>query len=448
MSRKRQMIDAIKLGWPISLQNILVTLLGMIDVIMVSHIGDAAIGAVGLGNRVLFVVMVVIFGLSWGVGILSAQYYGAQQTHKIRRTIVIGFSISIVALLPIIIANYFFASDIIAFGSTDLKVIELGTTYLWLAAPSLIFVAVIQILENALRSVNQVKLPLLFSIVAIILNIVLNLWLINGGFGVPAMGVAGAALATTISRGVQAVVMVVALVKMNHFLAVRLTDFYQANDLKEWRKLIILIVPMMFSFGVWALGSFCYQLIFGRLGTNELAVISMLLPLEGMFLSLFFGIAAACSITIGQHLGAERNQQAWEVAKTFTFLSPLVAIVIGLIVVIFRDLILAPYEGVSPITLAMSHQIFLIIAGLAWLKVINLTLAMGVLRAGGDNRYCLITDTTCMWLISLPLTWLAAFYWHLDFKWVVLISYSEELAKGVMFGWRMRSKRWIRNLTH
>ncbi|MDC2889100.1 polysaccharide biosynthesis C-terminal domain-containing protein [Psychrosphaera algicola] len=130
-------------------------------------------------------------------------------------------------------------------------------------------------------------MPLLFSVVAIILNIVLNLWLINGGFGVPAMGVAGAALATTISRGVQAVVMVVMLVKMDHFLAVRLTDFYQANDLKEWRKLIILIVPMMFSFGVWALGSFCYQLIFGRLGTNELAVISMLLPLEGMFLSLF-----------------------------------------------------------------------------------------------------------------------------------------------------------------
>ncbi|MDC2889101.1 hypothetical protein [Psychrosphaera algicola] len=114
----------------------------------------------------------------------------------------------------------------------------------------------------------------------------------------------------------------------------------------------------------------------------------------------------------------------------------------------FRDLILSPYEGVSPVTLAMSHQIFFIIAGFAWLKVINLTLAMGVLRAGGDNRYCLITDTTCMWLISLPLTWLAAFYWHLDFKWVVLISYSEELAKGVMFGWRMRSKRWIRNLTH
>lgn len=448
MSRKQQMIDAIKLGWPISLQNTLVTLLSMIDVIMVSHLGDAAIGAVGLGNRVLFVVMVIIFGLSWGVGILSAQYYGAQQTHKIRRTIVIGFSISVAALLPIIILNYFFADNIIGFGSTDEQVIELGTTYLWLTAPSLLFVAVIQVLENALRSVNQVKLPLLFSVVSIVLNIVLNLWLINGGLGIPALGVAGAALATTISRGVQALVMVLMLVKMDHFLAVRLSDFRQANDLKEWRKLIKLIVPMMFSFGVWSVGSFCYQLIFGRLGTNELAVISMLLPLEGMFLSLFFGIAAACSITIGQHLGAERNQQAWEVAKTFTFLSPIVAIFIGLIALLFRDFILSPYEGVSATTLALSHQIFLIITGLAWLKVINLTLAMGVLRAGGDNRYCLITDTTCMWLISLPLTWLAAFYWQLDFKWVVLMAYSEELAKGIMFGWRMNSKLWIRNLTH
>lgn len=447
MSKKRQILDALKLGWPISLQNTLVTLLSMIDVVMVSHLGDTAIAAVGLGNRVLFVVMVIIFGLSWGVGILSAQYFGAQQSEKIRRTMVIGFVIANLALLPIVVVNHFLAAEIMAFGTVDPKVIALGQDYLLITVPSLLFVAVIQILENALRSVNQVKLPLLFSMIAIVINIILNIWLINGGLGIPAMGVAGAALATTISRVVQAAFMVYFLIRVNHFLAIRISDFRQANSPKEWLKLFKLVVPMMFGFGVWSVGSFCYQLIFGRMGTNELAVISMLLPLEGMFLSLFFGIAAACSITIGQHLGAQRNQLAWEMAKTFTFLSPIVAIFIGLLVVVLREIILLPYEGVSAITLAMAQQIFLIVAGLAWLKVINLTIAMGVLRAGGDNRYCLLTDTTCMWLISLPLTWMAAFYWHLDFKWVVLMAYSEELAKIVMFGWRMYSRRWMRNLT-
>ncbi|NVK24291.1 MAG: MATE family efflux transporter [Gammaproteobacteria bacterium] len=448
MFNKQLIKQTVKLGWPISLQNILVTLLSMIDVIMVSHLGAEAIAAVGLSNRVMFVIMVILLGLGWGVGILSAQYYGAGETVKIRRSILIGCSYAILALVPIVWLNFYFADTVLGLGTRDSTVITLGEEYLWVTVPSLLFVGVILVFENALRSMNQVKLPLFFSSVSIFINVILNYWLINGGLGIEPLGVLGAAWATTISRAIQAVLLLAVLHKLKLNISIQRSDFTYLNQAKDWIKMLKLVLPMMFSFGIWAVGSFCYQLIFGNVGTIELAVISMLLPIEGVFMSLFFGIASACSISVGQHLGANRMDDAWTMAKTFSTLSPVIALLFGGFVLLAKDIILLPYADVAPETLVLTEQVFVLIALLSFLKVINMTFAMGVLRAGGDNRYCLITDTTCMWLISLPLTWLAAFYWQLSFVLVVLMAYSEEVAKMFMFGLRVKSKRWMNNLTH
>lgn len=444
---RSQIKQTIKLGWPISLQNILVTLLSMIDVIMVSHLGEEAIAAVGLGNRVMFVVMVIILGLGWGVGILSAQYYGANKFYKIRRSILIAICYGVLALIPIVTLNFYYADAILGLGSTDQQVITLGQEYLWITAPSLFFVAFIMIFENALRSMNLVKIPLWFSAISIFVNVILNYWLINGGLGIPALGVAGAAWATTISRLLQAVLLIYAVHKLNLVISIKRKDLKLLKRRRDWSKLLKLVLPMMFSFGLWSVGSFCYQLIYGRMGTSELAINSMLLPIEGIFLALFFGIASACSISVGQYLGANKMAEAWQTAKTFCYLSPLVAIAVGGIVLLSIDLILIPYNDLPAETLSLAKDVMILIALLSWLKVINMTLALGVLRAGGDNRFVLMTDSIGMWLISLPLTWLSAFYWQLGFVLVVLTAYSEEIAKGVLFAWRVKSKRWMRNLT-
>ncbi|GAB2990069.1 MATE family efflux transporter [Psychrosphaera aestuarii] len=445
--KKTQFKQTLRLAWPISLQSMLVTFLSMIDVMMVSHLGDEAIAAVGLGNRVLFVVMVIVMGLSWAVGILSAQYHGAGQGQKIRGSILIAICYSLVALIPVIVASYFLSDDIMSLGSLDPAVIALGETYLWITMPSMVFVAIVQVFENALRSINQVKIPLVFSSISIVLNVVLNYWLINGGLGIPPLGVAGAAWATTISRLFQLIILISFLQTQKHILYISTSDFEFLKYRPNWSRLLKLVLPMMLSFGIWSLGSFTYQLIFGRIGTTELAVISMLLPVEGIFLSIFFGIASACSIVVGQHLGANRLEEAWTMAKMFSGLGPAVALCLGVLLIIFNDAVLSPYQGVSEQTINLAKSIFYVIGGLAWLKVINMTLAMGILRAGGDNRFCLITDTLCMWLISIPLVWLAAFYWQLAFIWVVVIMYSEEVCKMFMFAWRVKNKRWMKNLT-
>ena len=439
--------SSFKLAWPISLQNTLITMLSMIDVMMVSHLGNASVAAVGLGNRVQFVILVIVTGLSWGVGILSAQYYGAGNVSKIRRSILMGISLGILALMPIVVSGFWLADDVMALGSKDADVIAIGASYLWITLPSLFFVAAIMVFENAMRSTGQVKLPLVLSGAAIILNIILNYWLIDGGLGVEAMGVDGAAVATTVSRVLHLVLLIVVLILAKHPIKPSRTDVKSLVEIQAWKKLVFLVLPLMFSFGVWSIGTFVYQLIYGRLGTQELAVISLLVPIEGMFISLFFGFASACSIMVGQKLGANKFDEAWAIGKTFALLAPVIAIVIGFIVLSLESIIFIPFNDMSLPTLDMASDVFMIIALGAWIKITNMTLAMGILRAGGETKACLYIDFVGMWMVSIPLTIIAAFYFNLPMFYVVLTAYSEEVCKFFLFVWRTRQRKWLRNLT-
>ncbi len=439
---------SLALAWPISLQSILTNLLSMIDVAMVSHLGDSAVAAVGLGNRFQFMLMVILLGIAWTVGVLSAQYYGADKPEKIRATIAMAIAMSFTALLPIIGLNAFLADDIMALGSSNLAVIQHGQAYLWITVPSLLLVSIILCFENAIRAVGQVKLPLALSAIAIAINVVLNFWFINGGLGLPAMGVAGAALATFVARGIQVFLILKFLHARQHLLQLHRRDLRHILDRKELKHFLRLATPMMVSFGVWSSGTFVYQIIYGRMGTQELAVMSMLAPVEAIYLSLFFGLASACSILVGQALGANRFDQAWLYGRSFAILNPVIGLLFGFIVVMGADLVLLPFAGLPQDTLDVALKVFVLISLSTWLKIINMTLAMGVLRAGGDNRMCMVIDIIGMWIVSIPLTALAAFYWQLPLFFVVLVAYSEEICKAFLFTWRVNQKRWLRNLTH
>lgn len=439
--------DSFKLAWPISLQNALGALLGMIDVMMVSHIGNASVAAVGFGNRVQFVVLIIMAGLATGVGILSAQNYGAGKSEKIRSSILMGIILGGIALLPIIILTFYFADSLIALGSNDSNVIAIGEGYLWITMPSMLFLVAIMTFESALRSISQVKLPLFFSGGAIVLNIILNYWFIYGGLGLEAMGVNGAAWATTISRGLHIALMFGVLTYTKHAIKPSRHDVKELTSKAPWLHLIKLVTPMMFGFGVWSLGTFAYQLIYGRIGTQELAVISLLGPIEGMFISIFFGFASACAIMVGQNLGANKFEQAITVAKSFVVLAPISAIALGCLLLMAEPLVFLPFSDMPQATLEMASQVFMVIALGAWLKISNMTIAMGVLRAGGETKACLYIDTFGMWVVSIPLTWMAAFYWHLPMYLVVLTALSEELTKLSFFVWRSMQKKWLRNIT-
>jgi putative MATE family efflux protein len=439
--------QSLKLAWPISLQSILVTMLGMSDIMMVGHLGDSAVASVGLGNRIQFVVLIILSGLATGVGVLSAQYFGAGKNAGISSVIIKTLAIGAGVLLPVVLLTFAFGDLIVGLGTTDQVIINTGKAYLWVTMPSLAFVVVVMVFENALRGLGQVKFSMLLGVIAIVINVALNYWLINGGVGIDALGVAGAAWATFIARGVHASLIVLWLYKSKHVVfPTRLisNEFY---DKAQWVHFIRLVWPMMLSFGVWSLGTFVYQLIYGRIGTQELAVMSLMAPLESLLVAFFFGFASACSIMVGQRLGQDAFTSAWSVARGFAISAPIVTFFLGLVMWSLESFVFMPYANLDQDTLAVAHDIFMLITFGTCIKVFNMTASMGILRAGGDNTHCLFIDFSGMWMIGIPLTFAAAFYFALPIYWVVLITYSEEVVKSVLFVYRLKAKYWLRNLT-
>jgi putative MATE family efflux protein len=439
--------QSLQLAWPISLQSILVTMLGMSDIMMVGHLGDAAVASVGLGNRIQFVVLIILSGLAAGVGVLSAQYYGAGKYTRISPIVIKTLIIGAALLLPVVLLTFVFGDRLVGLATTDPAIIDAGTQYLWVTMPSLAFVLVVMVFENALRGFSQVRLSMALGSIAISINIALNYWLINGGLGVDALGVLGAAWATFIARSIHALMIVFCLAKSKHIVfptCIAGNDFY---DKEQWRHLIKLVWPMMVSFGVWSLGTFVYQLIYGRIGTQELAVMSLMAPLEGLLVAFFFGFASACSIMVGQQLGRDAFSSAWSLARGFAISAPIVTFFLGLLMLSLESLMFMPYSNLDQSTLAVAHDIFLLITFGTCIKVFNMTASMGILRAGGDNKHCMLIDFSGMWVIGIPLTFAAAFYFALPIYWVVLITYSEEIVKSVLFVYRMKTKHWLRNLT-
>ena len=435
------------LAWPIALQSILTNMLAAIDIAMVSHLGDSAVGAVGLGNRFQFMILVVVLGIAWAVGILSAQYYGAGKTEKIRNTIALGAAVANTALLPIYILNLAFADRFIGLGTTNEMVIEQGQAYLWYTLPSLSFVAIILAYDNALRALNQVKTPMVLSIIALSLNILFNYWFINGGLGVQAMGVKGAALATSLARFIQLLLVLGYLRQKRHILSFVKSDFKNFFNIEAAKHFIGLAAPMMLGFALWSIGIFTYQIIYGRMGTQELAVMSTMAPIEAMFISLFFGLASACSILIGQCLGADRFEDARTCARSFIIFSPICAMATGGVVLCAQGLVLLPFSSLPASTLDTASSVLVVVVLSTWIKVLNMTIAMGILRAGGDNVIVTYIDSIGMWMVGIPLAATAAFYFDLPLIYVVAATYSEEIVKGVLFTWRARHGAWLRNLT-
>ena len=250
-----------------------------------------------------------------------------------------------------------------------------------------------------------------------------------------------------LARALHALLILAYLAKVKHSVfptKIFCADFYNKN---EWVKLIALVWPMMLSFGVWSLGTFVYQLIYGRIGTQELAVMSLLAPMEGLLVSFFFGFASACAILVGQRLGRSEFVDAWVLAKKYAISAPIVTFLLALLLLQYEYLVFLPFTNLSAETIQLSHEVFVLIIFGSCLKVFNLTMAIGILRAGGDNKYCMLIDISGMWVLSIPLTFMAAFYFNLPIYWVVLIAYSEEITKAFLFILRMRTKHWLRNLT-
>ena len=433
----------LQLAIPITLQNVIMSSLNLVDTVMIGQIGEIEVAAVGLANRYFFIVLLLFFALSSGTSIFTAQFWGKRDTQRIGVVMAIAALPCLALSLLFSAGGLLFPKEILSFFSKDALVVESGSAYLQIVVWSYIFTAISMLYAFVLRSIEEVKLPMYASIIALSLNTFLNYCLILGHFGFPAWGVKGAAVATLISRTIETVILLGGCYRKKS-PAMKLADFWRITPVLT-RQFAKTSLPVMINEFSWVLGVTMYAVVYGRMGTAEIAAINIVGPVEQLSSSVFFGMASAAGTMIGNQIGAGREDLASRYAVRISVLAPLSAVGMGALLVLASPRIVS-FFNVSVEVRELALKILFVLGAVLWIKMFNLISIVGILRAGGDTKFSMFLEMGVIWLLGVPLAFLGGFYWKMPVYWVFGLVCVEELVKMLLGIVRIRSKKWIHDL--
>ena len=433
---------------PMIFQNVMSLMLQLSDTVMLGLLpsnSETAISAANLANKPYFVYTLFLFGIVSGATVLISQYWGKGDTETISRILGIAMTTALVLGSFFTLSCYLFAPSIMSMFSKSSEVIRLGAEYMRTVAISYIPAAVILLLYGILKSTEQVTVPLVFSGASIILNIVLNYILIFGKFGLSEMGVRGAAIATAISKLTEFVLVIIYMVffeKKVHIKISKLLDFKK----KILMDFVRYSSPVILNETAWGLGITVHAAILGNLGEEQYAAYTLANIIEQIAMLAVFGFANASGIIIGKEIGAGRSQNAYPYAKTLLSMAVISGFSFAFILMLFREKIIGIFN-VSDTTKMYAGYIIIIMFFLISFKSFNTPAIVGVIRAGGDTVTAMLTDFIPMWLIAIPLGLTVTKLFDLPVYFVYALLMSDEALKAGFILWRLKSKRWIKNLT-
>lgn len=435
---------AARIALPVAIQGMLNTIVNMVDTMMIGSLGATSIAAVGLANKVFFVMNLLVFGIVSGSGILAAQYWGNGDLKNIRKVLGLALILAEGAAVLFLIPAVIRPEMVMRIFTTGEETIRVGAVYLAVAAFSYPFIAFSNTYVAMLRAVNQVKAPVFISAGAILVNIVLNYTFIFGHFGAPAMGVAGAALATLIARFLESVSLLIVVYAKRSPIACRVGEMigYSKAFVAQFIRTASPVIANEFT---WGLGVTIYSLAYGRMGDNAVAAITIATTIQDIMSVLFQGLSAATAVILGNELGAGKLPRAERYAKNFLILQFLITIVMALLCVAVRWKIIGFYRISEEVALDVSRCL-IVFALFMPFKMFNYVNIVGVLRSGGDTRVCLFLDCSGVWLIGIPMAFLGGLFFHFPIYIVYAMVTLEEVYKTVLSYIRYRQKKWLKNL--
>ena len=434
-----------KLTVPIVLQNLLSAAVNSADVVMLNFVGPEHISAVSLAAQYASVLFMVFYGLGTGATMLCAQYYGKGDTRAIevvegialRFSMAISFAFAAAALaIPRLMMRAF---------TPNPQLIEIGAQYLRNISVAYLCWGVIEVYLAVLRSIGRVAVSTALNTVAFLLNILLNAVFIFGLFGAPKLGAAGVALATSISRGVELILVLIVSARSKN-IKLKPSLLFVRNRLL-FRDFLRMAIPAMANDIVWGLAFSMYSVIIGQfLGDDMVAANSFASLVRNFGTILCFGVASAGGILLGQIIGENRMEQAAVAAKKLMRLTVLSGAIGGAIILAAMPLVLR-FANLTDTGKGYLRVMLLINSYYVMGAAVNTTLIAGVFRAGGDSRFGFICDSIVMWCYAVPLGFIAAAALKLPPLWVYFLLCTDEFVKWPAVIRHYISRKWLKNIT-
>lgn len=428
---------------PVTLQNLLFSSYTMVDTLMIGSLGDLPLAAVGMAGKWTWFFGIVLFGFTSGAAVFIAQYFGANDRAGIHRTYGLMTIGTMAAAMVFSLLALFVPETIIGMLSSDPEAIEVASVYLRIIALAYPFQAIRRSAGTLLQSTQQVVIPFIGAVCSVLTNIVLNGILIFGLFGFPALGVAGAAIASVVAAAVDMAVVFGAGYAKRTMVRAPLTSMLDIHR-GFIRQYIKIGAPAMFNETLWALGNLIYSAIYGHMGTEAYAAITVVRSIEDLTCVAIFGLGSSCAVMIGSLIGQKKIEETKQCAWYHLKLTVALSAVIGLGVVLFRNPMMSLF-GVSDVVRADAASVLMIYGFDMVMRNLPYMMVVGVFRAGGDSKYGLIVDAVTAYLIGIPLTAFAGLGLGLSVPATYLIMYLvEDVLKVFIYGRYMLSYKWIK----
>ncbi len=445
----------LKIGLPIIFAQFMTSILGLIDTVMVSSLGEIAVAAVGVSTSFMFLLFMILFGILSGLSIFVSQFWGNKDIKSIHKVYLISMIISALVTSVFFILGKFFPEFIIGLYNNSDNVAEsvvltdFGVKYLSIATFSYFTMSATFMISMWMRSVEKVIYPQVVAVGVVLLNTLLNYTLIRGNFGFEAYGVKGAAIATLISSSIGAILLILYLIKSKEEVFKIKLSTYKEITKSFVKKIFAKALPVAINEAMWGLGMTVYLIAYGFISTDTLASIHVSNQVMGLFWVFTIGISTACSIMIGVKLGENNLELAKHWGIKFTRLTFGLGIVFGIALFFLSDFISEVFtRGFEDDTVKENVTLILkVFAVYIPIKYSNALQIIGTLRAGGDTKFVLFAELVPLWLIGVPLAFILSIFTKLPLYIIVGLVNIEELVKFFIVIWRFFQYKWVRNLT-
>ena len=442
----------VSLTAPIALQNLITFSLGLIDTLMVSRLGNDEMAAVTAANVPVFLLISIVFGVQSGVGILISQYWGKRDLTNISRVIGVAAILGVSLALVVAVALFAWPVAIMDLLSNKHHLSLLGAPYLRLIGFSYVFNMLSSIYVSAQRSVENAGFGMKLFGMSTVLNTGLNYLLIFGKCGFPMLGVEGAALATLLSRVAEFLVCLICALR-SRLIPLDLRALVRPGW-EMLRRFVKYASPVLVNELFWGLGNSLLTVILGHTTVSVafLAANGVMGNLNRLFLVVCFGLGAATAVMIGKAIGeGQSHDELMALARTLSWVTILVGIVLAVIALALVPLLFQPviFPLFELYDLSAHLATTLAVTGFACipLHAYSISAVTGILRAGGDVLWSTVLDLAPQWVLALPLTAVLALVLDADPWFVSLAIQAESFLKCPICLWRIRSRKWIHDVT-
>lgn len=437
---------------PIMVQSGITNFVSLLDNIMVGRVGTEQMSGVAIVNQLLFVYYLCIFGGFAGAGIFTAQYYGADDSEGVRQTfrykIWMGVGLLAAAMVVFIgfgrplIGLYLTGSDD---GGDPAAAMEYAWGYLRIILAGLPAFTLLQVYANTLRECGETVVPMRAGIAAVCVNLVFNYLLIYGKFGLPALGVNGAAIATTLSRVVELLI-VMLWIHRHPEKCPYLRGVYRTMrvPLQLVRRFFLTGSPLLVNEALWSAGMAMLTQCYSVRGLNVVAGQNIASTVSNVFNVVFFSMGDAIAIIVGQHLGAKRYDRARDEDNKIIALAIFIATVSGLLIFATSSLFPMIYNTTDEAKHIATQ--FLIAQAIFTPQIGLLHTTYFTLRSGGKTIVTFLFDSVYMWVISVPVAWVLSRYTALNVIWIFAFVQMADWIKCVIGTILVKKGVWMHNI--